>query len=861
MSKTLVIVESPAKARTISGFLGPGYEVVASYGHVRDLPEKVSELPEEVRKKPWAQLGVDVDDEFQPYYVVPSDKSSRVAQLRREAKGAGTLLLATDEDREGESISWHVLELIKPSKTVNVKRVVFHEVTPEAIQAAVAAPRDLDLALVKAQEVRRILDRLYGYTLSPLLWRKVARGLSAGRVQSVAVRLIVERERERMRFREAVYFDLSARLPFAHGSLEASLTRIDEKAVASGQDFSLEGECTAPEKVWITESQAAEMAARLDGTKGWACTVNETKPGTQKPPPPFMTSSLQQEGVRKLRMKARQVMQIAQQLYEGIEVNGQLIGLITYMRTDSLTLSERSLQEARDLIRSQYGPDYLPAKAVRYKSKAKNAQEAHEAIRPTQLDRTPASVAQHLNREQLALYDLIWKRTLACQMVEARLDRTRIEVETEDAGRTLTFQANGTRISFPGFLRVYVEGSDDPASELEQRDKILPKVEVGERSGRAEVESARHATLPPARYNEASLVRKLEAEGIGRPSTYASIIGTIQDRGYVFRKGNELVPSWSAFAVTQLLEDSFARLVDIRFTADMEEELDEIANGQRDAVDHLRRFYRGSPAEPGLEKQVEDRKADIPFPNMPLGEDIIVRIGRNGAFLQRGEGGTGNTASVPEGLPPADLDLEAAKRLLDASTAEPDAVGVDPETGQCVFAKTGRFGPYLEVGTDEEKPRRISLPAGIAIQDITDEDLGLLLRFPRTVGEHEGDPVTIQIGRYGPYVSCGARKASLADWRTAASVSLDEAVAALNQKVRGGSAALRALGEITGVEGEVRVMSGRYGPYVTNGKVNATIPKGIDPETLSAETAADLIQKKIAAGPAKRPFRKSRRQR
>lgn len=861
VGKTLVIVESPAKARTISGFLGPGYEVVASYGHVRDLPEKVSDLPEDVRKKRWAQLGVDVDGEYEPYYVVPSDKSSRVAQLKKDAKGASTLLLATDEDREGESISWHVLELIKPAKSVEVKRVVFHEVTPEAIEAAVASPRELDLALVKAQEVRRILDRLYGYTLSPLLWRKVARGLSAGRVQSVAVRLIVERERERSRFREALYFDLSAQLPFPHGSLEAKLSKIDGQAVADGQDFNLEGECTAPQKVWLTESQAAAMADRLDGTEGWTCTVNETKPGTQKPPPPFMTSSLQQEGVRKLRMKARQIMQIAQQLYEGIDLDGQRVGLITYMRTDSLTLSERTLREAREVVGSQYGADYLPSQPVLYKSKAKNAQEAHEAIRPTELARTPASLSSHLSKEQLALYDLIWKRTLACQMVEARLERTRIEVETKDEGKTLTFQANGTRIVFPGFLRVYVEGSDDPESELEQRDKILPKVEVGEQSGKAAVEPVRHVTLPPARYNEASLVKKLEAEGIGRPSTYASIIGTIQDRGYVFRKGNELVPSWSAFAVTQLLEDNFLEFVDLRFTADMEEELDEIANGQRDAVEHLRRFYQGSKGTPGLERLVEDRKAEIPFPNMPLGENVIVRIGRNGPFIQRGEGGPGNTASVPDDLPPADLTLETAKQLLDARAAEPDAVGIDPESGQCVFAKVGRFGPYLEVGTDDEKPRRVSIPPGLSAQDIGDEELALLLRFPRTLGEHGGEHVVVQLGRYGPYVSCGARKASLDNWRTAATVSLEEAVTALDQKVKSGPAALKTLGAIEGVEGEIRVMSGRYGPYVTNGKVNATIPKGTDPESVTAAEAAELIQKKIAAGPSKRPPRRGARKR
>jgi DNA topoisomerase-1 len=663
----LVIVESPAKAKTISRFLGSDYDVQASFGHVRDLPERADDIPAELKKLKWAKLGVNVENNFEPLYIVPADKKRHVDLLKKACKGVDELLLATDEDREGESISWHILQLLKPSKTTKVRRIVFHEITPEAIREALKNPRALDENLVRAQETRRILDRLYGYTLSPLLWKKVAPKLSAGRVQSVAVRLTVERERQRMAFTEAEYWDLEALLGSGQGDFKARLVRVGEDRVATGKSFDPETGKLKEKALQLDEAAALGLCDKAKVAKPWTVTRVETSPGQESPPPPFMTSTLQQEANRKLRFGSRRTMQIAQGLYEGIDLGGERVGLITYMRTDSLNLAERAIEQAREVIRDLYGAEYVPAKPNRYKTKAKGAQEAHEAIRPTDLSRRPQDVAKYLEKDQLALYELIWKRTIACQMPPARVQRTNVDVEVQVGAKNLRFSASGKQIVFPGFLRAYVEGSDDPEAELEGKESILPPLKEGQALDLKDLQPLAHRTKPPARYTEASLVKKLEEEGVGRPSTYASIIGTIQDRGYVFKRANELVPTFTAFAVTELLENHFAELVDIAFTAKMEEELDEIADGKLGWVAHLHKFFLGEESHPGLEKQVEAEGPGIPFPLLEIGEDpasgtkIVVRVGRYGPYIQRGEGGKENIVSVPEDLAPAELTVAEAK--------------------------------------------------------------------------------------------------------------------------------------------------------------------------------------------------------
>ncbi|MCH7945220.1 MAG: type I DNA topoisomerase, partial [Armatimonadetes bacterium] len=834
MPKTLVIVESPAKAQTIKRFLGPEFDVQASFGHVRDLPGGTAEVPAAFKNKKWANLGVDVEGNFEPIYVVPKDKKKYVDKLKAAAKGASTILLATDEDREGESISWHVLQILKPGPGVSVQRIVFHEITPEAIEEALRSPRAVDDSLVKAQEARRILDRLYGYTLSPLLWKRIAPKLSAGRVQSVATRLVVLRERERRDFVVAEYSGLIAELQSGKESFEARLRRVGEQAVADGASFTERGVLAKKDR-WLKVNDAERFQEALATEKPWTVTELETKPGFEYPPPPFMTSTLQQEANRKLGFTARRTMQVAQQLYEGIDLDGERVGLITYMRTDSLTLAERALKEARDVIRDLYGNEYLPDKPKRYKSKAKSAQEAHEAIRPTDLGRRPNDVKKVLSGEQFKLYELIWKRTIACQMKPAEVERTRVEVTVDHSGERFMFGASGKAITFPGFLRAYVEGADDPEADLGDRERILPVMKQGQELDLQSLFATEHATKPPARYTEASLVKELESEGVGRPSTYASIIGTIQDRGYIFKKGKELVPTFTAFAVTELLENHFRELVDTKFTAQMEEELDEIAAGTLDNVEYLRKFYHGTDEHPGIAPQVSERGKDIPYPAMPVAEGIVVRIGRDGPFLQRGDGGSGNTANIPDDLPPAELTPEIALQLMAAKRSGGQALGVDPSTGQCVVHKTGRFGDYLEVEqTAEEKqkgdkPRRITLPKGLRPSEIEDADLAILLSYPREVGAHpkSGDTITVALGKFGPYISCGAKKANVGDWRKGPALTVEEAVALLEapKKGRSGPEVLKALGVLEGLEGEVRVMSGRFGPYVNSGKVNAALPK------------------------------------
>ncbi len=871
MSKTLVIVESPAKARTIGRFLGGEYEVQASFGHIRDLPESTDEIPDEYKKQKWAKLGVNVEQDFQPLYVIPKAKRHQVAELRKAAKGKSTLLLATDEDREGESISWHILQVLHPAKSTEVRRIVFHEITPEAIQGALENPRQIDTDLFRAQEARRILDRLYGYTLSPLLWKKVRPKLSAGRVQSVAVRLVVMRERERRDFVEAEYWGLKAQLQAEKGGFQAELARVSGQPLADGATIGPDGTLKSDRVVWLKRADAEGLEAALAAARPWTVTLVETKPGTEYPPVPFMTSTLQQEANRKLGFTAKRTMQIAQQLYEGIDIGSGSVGLITYMRTDSLTLAERALKQCREVVRDLYGAEYLPKVAKHYKSKAKNAQEAHEAIRPTDLSRKPQDLKGRLSAEQFKLYELIWKRTLACQMKPAEVERTRVEATVENEGKEFVFGASGKRIAFPGFLRVYVEGTDDPEAELGDRERILPILKPDETLEPLAVKAEEHSTRPPARYTEATLVRKLEEEGVGRPSTYAAIISTIQDRGYVFERRKELVPTFTAFAVTELLEGYFTELVDLKFTARMEEELDKIAEGKSDPVEHLRGFYTGTPKHPGLVTQVEGQSREIPFPSIGLGADpetgapVVVRIGRNGPFIQRGEGGPGNTASVPDDLPPAELKLEVALELLQKKQAGPEVVGADPTTGRTVCYRTGRFGDYLEVESTEEeqaageKPKRVTLPPGLKSGDIEADDLALLLSFPRSLGKdpESGEEIAVAVSRYGAYVSCGARKRTIEDWREAAQMDAEAALAALSAaptraRATGKPEPLKEFGELEGASGPVNLMSGRYGPYVTDGKVNATLPKGLAPESLTPEKAVELIQAKAAAGPTKK---------
>ncbi|MCW5940700.1 MAG: type I DNA topoisomerase [Fimbriimonadaceae bacterium] len=871
MGKTLVIVESPAKAKTIARFLGSGYAVEATFGHVRDLPESAKDVPEEFKKTAWGKLGVNVAEGYKPLYIVPGDKSRSVANLRKAAKDADTLLLATDEDREGESISWHVLELLKPKKSVPVRRIVFHEITPEAIQAALRNPRDLDQNLVRAQEARRVLDRLYGYTLSPVLWQRIAPNLSAGRVQSVAVRLLVERERERMRFVPSTYWDLEATLAAPEGTFIATLARLDGRRLATGKSFAPEtGTLRAKNEYHLLEPEARALAPAAEESEPWRVTKLETNPGKESPPPPFMTSTLQQEANRKLRMPARKAMQVAQGLYEGVDLDGERVGLITYMRTDSLTLAERALSEAREVIRDLYGPEYLPEKPVRYRTKSKNAQEAHEAIRPTDLGRRPQDVKRYLTSDQFALYELIWKRTIACQMVPARVERTQVEVTVLVQGREAVFAAGGKRIVFPGFLRAYVEGSDDPEADLDERERILPKLVMDDQAvapqyvdlKAKEVVPNGHTTKPPARYTEASLVKKLEEEGVGRPSTYASIIGTIQDRGYCFKAGAELVPTFSAFSVIALLENHFGDLVDLKFTARMEEELDEISNGSRESVPYLEAFYVGTEGKPGISLAVEQRKNDIPYPRIEIGTDpvtgepVTVRVGKFGAYVQRGEGGEGNRTTIPNETVPGDLSLEKALEILARKAEGPQRVGVNPTTGEDVFIKKGPYGTYLETEAPGAKtPKRVTVPPALNPEDLDQETVERLLTLPRSLGvdPQTGEDVTVNVGRYGAYLKRGETNRTLEPWDRAFDIDLNGALTVFAQApTRGASTVKTVLREFAAV-GEapaLKVLTGYYGPYVTDGKHNATIPKGQDIEALSVEQARALIQAKIERGPS-----------
>jgi DNA topoisomerase-1 len=869
-TRRLVIVESPAKARTIAGYLGKDYVVESSIGHIRDMPDKAAEIPAKYRGEPWARLGVDVDHDFEPLYVVNADKRQQVSKLKNLLKDADELLLATDEDREGEAIAWHLLEELKPK--IPTHRMVFHEITPEAIAQAVAHPREMDDGLVEAYQTRRVLDRLYGYEVSPVLWKKVMPQLSAGRVQSVAVRLVVDRERERIAFRAARYWDLEAvfaKVARQEGddvsSFPAALVSVDGRRVAQGRDFGSTGELRAATSGEASAQQdgaallhldgdaAAALADRLSDTD-FAVRSVERKPYRRSPYAPFRTTTLQQEASRKLGFSAKYAMGIAQRLYEN--------GFITYMRTDSITLSQTAINAARTQARELYGADYVPDAPRVYTSKVKSAQEAHEAIRPAgDRFRTPARTG--LSGDEFRLYDLVWKRTVASQMKDATGESVSVRVAgRSSSGEDVEFGASGKIINFYGFLKAYVEGSDDPNAELDDNQRRLPALAEAEPLIAESLAPAEHATRPPARYTEASLIKELEDRAIGRPSTYASIMGTILDRGYVFKKGTALVPSFIAFAVVTLLEQHFAHLIDYDFTAQMEEALDEIARGEAARVPWLRRFYFGSDGEEGLKELVSDL-SDIDaraVSSFPLaGTDIVVRVGRYGPYLER----DGQRANVPEGTAPDELTPEFARELLSRPTGD-KVLGTDPATGRTIVAKGGRFGPYVTEQLADDapasaKPRTASLLKTMDPDSVTLDEALRLLTLPRTLGEIDGEPVTVQNGRYGPYVKKGTDSRSLETEEQMFTVTLDQARELFAQPKPRGRAAraaaappLREIGEDPASGKPIVLREGRFGPYVTDGETNASLRKGDVGDSITLQRAAELLAERRAAAPSPR---------
>ena len=896
--RRLVIVESPAKAKTIAGYLGAGYDVEASVGHIRDLAQP-SELPAEMKKGPFGKFAVDVDSGFEPYYVVDVDKRKKVAELKRLLKDADELYLATDEDREGEAIAWHLLETLQPK--VPVHRMVFHEITREALQRALESTRTLDNRLVDAQETRRILDRLYGYELSPVLWRKVRQGLSAGRVQSVATRLVVERERERMAFRSAAYWDLTA--SFAPQEQDAAafgarLTSVDGARVATGKDFDDRGQLRSASIVHLDEGAATALAAALEGVDVTVRSVEE-KPYTRRPAAPFTTSTLQQEASRKLRFSSRHAMRVAQTLYEN--------GFITYLRTDSTVLSSEALSAARSQAAELYGPEYVPDKPRVYTSKSKNAQEAHEAVRPAgDRFRTPAQVSGQLRGDEFRLYELIWKRTVASQMADARGSTASVRLAaTASDGRAAEFSASGTVITFRGFLAAYEEGRDeDRVSSDAERDaeRRLPAMTVGDLLDVRELEVLGHETSPPPRFTEASLVKALEERGIGRPSTYASTISTIVDRGYVGMRGNALVPSWLAFAVTRLLEEHFPRLVDYDFTAAMEGDLDKIAGGDEDRSQWLQRFYfgdgEGSEGLKGMADDLDDIDArDIS--TVPLGEGVVLRVGRYGPYVEViGPDGEPQRATVPDDLAPDELTVEKARELLTMSGDDGRELGTDPATGRMLVVRAGRYGPYVtEViddpssGTEPDdgagvaavvpsapggparpkkaakkaakkapatKARTASLFAGMTPESVTLDEALRLLSLPRLVGAdpETGDEITAQNGRYGPYLRKGTDSRTIASEALLFDITIEQALAIYAEPKRGRGRAstppLRELGDDPVSGGPIVVKDGRFGAYVTDGEVNATLRKDDEVESITLERAAELLADKRARGPVKK---------
>ncbi len=858
--------------------------VESSIGHVRDLPKRAADVPPKFKKLPWARLGVDVENEFKPLYIVDPNKKPHITKLRELLKEADELLLATDEDREGESIAWHLLEVLKPK--VPVKRMVFHEITKKAIQQAIDAPRDIDRHLVDAQEARRILDRLYGYEVSPVLWKKVMPRLSAGRVQSVATRIVVDRERARMRFRSAKYWSIDATFATQAGAeFQSGLARIDDVRLATGKDFGETGTLSKTDVVHLDETRARALSEALKSAQ-FKVTSVETKPYKRTPSAPFMTSTLQQEAGLKLRFSAARTMRAAQHLYEN--------GYITYMRTDSTTLSEAALSAARSHIQELYGDDYVPKAPRIYAKKVKNAQEAHEAIRPAgETFRKPEDVQRSLSPDEARIYELVWKRTVASQMADARGQSLLVKIAGQTAdGQKVEFSVRGNTITFPGFLRAYVEGSDDPNAELENREKHLPPLKEGDALQGKAFTPQSHETQPPARFTEASLVRRLEELGVGRPSTYASIISTIQDRGYVWRKGSALVPSFRAFAVVTLLEQHFGHLVDYAFTAKMEDDLDAIAKGSEQSLPWLRRFYFGA-GEPendnaqsaperdnaedlGLQAMVSERLGEIDaraINTIPLGKDddgreVAVRVGRYGPYLQREE----DTARIPDDIPPDELNMERATELLNAPSGDRE-LGTEPETGLPVLLKAGRFGAYVQLGPvdpdKKEKPKTASLLKSMSPDTLSLEDALKLLTLPRDVGPDpsDGQMIVAHNGRYGPYLVKGDDKRSLERDDEIFTVTVEQALALFAQpkksRRRAAAEPLRTLGDDP-VSGKlITLRQGRFGPYVTDGETNASLRTGDDPESITEERAQELLQLRRDRGPTtkraakKKPAKKS----
>ena len=867
MPNALVIVESPAKAKTIAGYLGAGYMVESSIGHVRDLPRGAADVPAAYKAESWARLGIDVDNDFKPLYVISPDRREQIKKLKALVKTADEVYLATDEDREGEAIAWHLLEVLNPR--VPVKRMVFHEITPKAIREAIDNPRELDRRLVDAQEARRLLDRLYGYEVSPVLWKKVGPSLSAGRVQSVATRIVVERERERMRFIGASYWDLQATfavrdpLPSEPETFKATLQTVDGARVATGRDFDATGITKSTGTVVLDEASAGQLAAGLENAAFTVASV-ESKPYRRRPAAPFMTSTFQQEAGRKLRLSSAMAMRSAQSLYEK--------GYITYMRTDSTTLSETAINAARSLIAERYGKHCVPSAPRVYANKVKNAQEAHEAIRPAgDVFRTPEQVARELSASEARVYELVWQRTVASQMIDATGETVVVKIGAhtvgESSARQVEFGASGTIITEPGFRRVYVEDVDDD-SDRDDSERRLPAMAQGDGVDARELTPDAHATQPPARYTEASLVKRLEELGVGRPSTYASIMGTIQDRGYVWKRGTALVPSFVAFSVVGLLEGHFPGLVDYAFTARMEDDLDNIAGGLQESVPWLSRFYFGDQGaldtHPGLKKMVNENLGDIDareINSIPLGMSadgvpVVARVGRYGPYVECGE----RRASVPDDLAPDELTVARAMAYLDAPQGD-RVVGNDPVSGLEVVAKAGRFGPYVQLGQPAEgskdRPRTSSLFKSMAVDTVTIEQALALLSLPRIVGTDPSDGVEIVAsnGKFGPYIKKGTDTRSIDTEDQLLTLSLPEALEVLAQpkRRRGQGVAkppLRELGPDPVSGKSMVVKEGRFGPYVTDGETNASLRKGDDVDELTDERGAELLAERRARDPA-----------
>jgi DNA topoisomerase-1 len=845
----LVIVESPTKAKTIRKFLGKDYIVESCMGHIRDLPQSSKDIPEKVKKEKWAQLGVNVDKSFEPLYCIPKDKLKVVKNLKDKLADADELYLATDEDREGESISWHLLEVLKPK--VPTKRMVFHEITKDAIQKALKDTREIDINLVRAQEARRVLDRLVGYTISPLLWKKVAYGLSAGRVQSVAVRLIAERELERVRFKKSAYWGVLADLSKDGVNFESRLQQYKNQRVATGKDFDgLTGHLTAGKDVLVLdEANASKLAADLK-TASWAVTEVEEKPTSRKPAAPFITSTLQQESNRKLGLSSRETMQVAQKLYEQ--------GFITYMRTDSTFLSSEAINASRDCIQTKYGKDYLPPQPRSYAAKkVKGAQEAHEAIRPAGTQFVDPDETG-LTGTQFRLYDLIWKRTIASQMVDARQKQVSAKIQVGEA----IFNASGMTIEFAGFLRAYVEGSDDPEADLAEREVRLPALKVKDAVKCAKLDPTSHETKPPARFTEASLVQTMEKEGIGRPSTYASVIGTIIDRGYVRKAGTALVPTFTAMIVSKLLGANLPEYVDLGFTSEMEQSLDNIAEGDLDWEKYLTTVYKGPK---GLKARVEEQETVInpdEARTMKLEgmENYTFHVGRYGAYLTTKRDGEDVSASLPENESPADITPESAEKLIDQKINGADALGKDPETDLPIYVLNGRYGPYVQMGDvspENDKPKRASLPPGTQPEAVDLKMALELLSLPKLLGPHPGTGKDIKagLGRFGPFVVCDGDYRSIPKGESIFTITLERAIEMLSQpkKGRGKAAPLKELGPHPETQDPIQVLSGPYGPYIKCSKVNVSLPEGVTPETVTVEQAIALINEKggLTAGKGK----------